>query len=230
MPGDRKDVTLVSDRARRRPTRAALAAGTLIGALALAGCGAGQITQTSDQVAAVEGANATAGQIAVRNATFEFDGPVEGDAVHAVGADAPLSMTIVNTGAELDRLVSASSPVATTVQITGDMRVSGGQALAVRGAPAAPAPAPADAAAAPGEEATPGEEPATGTTPEAAAVAPLPIDEGTPGVANIVLSGLREDIQAGRTYPLVLTFERAGELRFEVPVANPDTLRESGHA
>jgi copper(I)-binding protein len=229
MPGDRKDVTLVSDRARRRPTRAALAAGTLVGALALAGCGAGQITQTSDQVAAVEGANASAGQIAVRNATFEFDGPVEGDAVHPVGGDAPLAMAIVNSGAELDRLVSASSPVATTVQITGDLRIPGGQALAVEGAPAAAAPAPAAPADAADAATTPGEAPATGTEPEAA-VAPLPVDEGVPGVANIVLSGLREDIQAGRTYPLVLTFERAGEVRFEVPVANPDTLRESGHA
>ncbi|OZM82681.1 hypothetical protein [Pseudonocardia sp. MH-G8] len=213
----------MSDRASRRPTRAALAVGTLIGALALAGCGAGQVTQTSEQVAAVEGANATAGPIAVRNATVEYDGPVEAGIVHRAGGDAALTMAIVNSGAELDRLVSASSPVATTVQVNGDMRIPGGQALAVRGAPATPAPAPAEAAA-------PDQEQAPDAAPQAGAVAPLPVDEGVPGVANIVLSGLQEDIQAGLTYPLVLTFERAGEVRFEIPVANPEALREDGHA
>jgi copper(I)-binding protein len=223
----------VSDRARPRPTRAALVVGALIGALALAGCGAGQITQTSDQVAAVEGASAGTGQIAVRNATFEFDGPSEGDAVYPVGGDAPLEMAIVNTGPKLDRLVAASSPIASSVQITGDMRVPGGQVLTVTGAPApvvaAPQPDGAEAPAAP-PTAPPaaGEVPAVvpEATPEAEAPAALPVDEGEPGLASIVLTGLTEDIQAGRTYPLVLTFERGGEVRFEVPVANPNTLRE----
>ncbi len=219
----------MSDRARPRPTRAALVVGALIGALALAGCGAGQITQTSDQVAAVEGANAGTGQIAIRNATFEFDGPVEGAAVYAVGGNAPLEMAIVNTGADMDRLVGASSPIASSVQITGDMRIPGGQVLTVTGAPA-----PVVAAPQPGGAEAPAEQPAAGEapavtpepTPEAEAPAALPVDEGEPGLASIVLTGLTEDIQAGRTYPLVLTFERGGEVRFEVPVANPNTLRE----
>jgi copper(I)-binding protein len=228
----------VSDRARPRPTRAALVVGALIGAVALAGCGAGQITQTSDQVAAVEGANAGTGQIAVRNATFEFDGPAEGDAVYPVGGNAPLEMAIVNTGAEMDRLVGASSPIASSVQVTGDMRIPGGQVLTVTGAPApvvaAPQPSGAAAPDAAAGEAPAAEAPAAGeapaaipeATPEADAPAALPVDEGEPGLASIVLTGLTEDVQAGRTYPLVLTFERGGEVRFEVPVANPNTLRE----
>lgn len=250
----------MSDRARPRPTRAALVVGAAIAAVALAGCGAGQITQTSRQVAAVEGANASAGRIDVRNAMIEFDGPAHGDAVHPAGGDAPLEMVIVNSGAEVDRLVAASSPIAASVQVSGVLRIPGGQALRIEGAPAAaPAPAPAAtgepgatdepgataepgatgeprATAEPGTTPTPGATlaPSPGEAPAAAlptdAVAPPPVDEGEPGVGNIVLTGLREDVQAGRTYPLVLTFERAGELRFEVPVALPAALREDGHA
>jgi len=227
----------VSDRARPRPTRAALAVGALIGAVALAGCGAGQVAGTSEQVAAVEGAGAEAGQIAVRNATIEFDSPVEGAAIYPEGGTAPLMMAIVNTGTEMDRLVGARSPIASSVQISGDLRIPGGQVLTVEGAPAPVAPPPPAEGA---SEATPGAtaeptpeataEPAPGDTAEATGAAPLPIDEGRPGLANIVLTGLTEDIQAGRNYPVVLTFERAGEVNFEIPVASPDVLREdAGH-
>jgi copper(I)-binding protein len=242
----RKDVTQVSD---PRRNRAQLVIGALIAAVAVAGCGAGQITQTSSQVAAVEGASATSGQIAVRNAMIEFDEAAHGAAIYPIGGSAPLQMVIVNTGTELDRLVAASSPVAESVQISGVLRIPGGQALTVEGAPT-PLVAPAAATATP--SATTGAAPSTSTpttapsptapstaapstsapptgAPAAAAepapVAP-PAAQGEPGAGNIVLTGLREDIQAGLTYPLILTFERAGEVRFDVPVANPDKLRE----
>jgi copper(I)-binding protein len=218
----RKDVTPVSDRARPRRTRAPLVVGALIASVALAGCGAGQITQTSRQVAAVEGANAGAGQIAVRNATIEFDAPAHGDAVYPAGADAPLHMTIVNAGTEVDRLVAASSPVASSVQVSGVLRIPGGQTLAIEGAPAPlPTPLPAGATTAPPPAGTPATALPTPAAP--------PAEEAEAGVGNIVLTGLREDVQAGRSYPLVLTFERAGDVRFDVPVANPDTLREDQH-
>lgn len=241
----RKDVTQVSD---PRRNRAQLVIGALIAAVAVAGCGAGQITQTSRQVAAVEGASATGGQISVRNAMIEFDEAAHGAVIHPIGGSAPLQMVIVNTGAEVDRLVAASSPVAESVQISGVLRIPGGQALTVEGAPAAlAAPSPAEAAPATTPSATPGAAPSTSTpttapstpapptsTPAPAAqpapVAPPPVAQGAPGVGNIVLTGLREDVQAGLTYPLILTFERAGEVRFDVPVANPDKLREDGHA
>jgi copper(I)-binding protein len=229
----------VSDRARPRRNRAPLVLGALIAAVALAGCSSGQITQTSSQVAAVEGANAGAGQIAVRNAMIEFEEPAHGAAIYPAGSDAPLQMTIVNSGAEVDRLVAASSPVAASVQINGVLRIPGGQALTIQGA-AAPAAAPAPAEAGPpatpepsAAEPSPAEPPSTETPATALPTEPVaapPVDEGQPGVGNIVLTGLREDVQAGRTYPLVLTFERAGEVRFDIPVANPDTLREDEHA
>jgi copper(I)-binding protein len=224
----RKDVTQVSD---PRRNRAQLVIGALIAAVAVAGCGAGQITQTSRQVAAVEGANATSNQIAVRNAMIEFDEPAHGAAIYPIGGSAPLEMVIVNSGAEVDRLVAASSPVAASVEISGVLRIPGGQALTIEGAPAA-APAPAEAAppAAPGATPGPTPTPAPPTSAPAAAE-PAPAAqpsaaEGESGAGHIVLTGLREDVQAGMTYPLILTFERAGEVRFDVPVANPDSLRE----
>jgi copper(I)-binding protein len=226
----RKDVTLVSD---PRRNRAQLVIGALIAAVAVAGCGAGQITQTSRQVAAVEGANATSGPISIRNATIEFDEPAEGSAIYPVGGNAPLELVIVNSGAELDRLVAASSPVATSVQISGVLRIPGGRALNIEGAPApVVAPPPAEGVPAGTPESAPGATPPTTAPPATAEPIPAapPVAEGEAGVGNIVLTGLREDVQAGLTYPLILTFERAGEVRFDVPVANPDTLRKDGHA
>ena len=40
-----------------------------------------------------------------------------------------------------------------------------------------------------------------------------------------MLTGLREDIQAGLSYEIVLTFERAGQVRVMLPVANPSETR-----
>jgi len=238
-----------------RRNRARLVIGALIAAVAITGCGAGQITQTARQVAAVEGANATAGPIAVRNAMIEFDEPAHGAVVYPAGGNAPLQMVIANSGAQVDRLVAASSPVATSVQVSGVLRIPGGQSLRIEGAPAeavaaaapaegAPAgpgavptaeptaePTEAPAAGAPAAEApeagaAPAEQPAAGDP--AAAVEQPPTEES--GVGHIVLTGLREDVQPGLTYPLVLTFERAGEVRVDVPVESPDTLRaEAAH-
>ena len=39
--------------------------------------------------------------------------------------------------------------------------------------------------------------------------------------AQVVLTGLKSDLQVGPTYPVVLTFERAGSVTLQVPVANP---------
>jgi periplasmic copper chaperone A len=41
---------------------------------------------------------------------------------------------------------------------------------------------------------------------------------------RIVLVGLRSPVSAGLRYPVVFDFERAGELRLDLPVENPRTL------
>jgi copper(I)-binding protein len=246
---------------RIRPTGAALVAGALIGAVALAGCGAGQITQTSTQQSAVGGANGNAGPIALRDVAIAFpEKAPETATVYPRGGTAPLQMTIVNSGAAPDRLVSATSP-AGTVQISGATDIAGGQRVEVEGEPpAAPTPTLAPSgAAAPGATApTAGATAASGSavvpsgsalppTPTAAAtgpaspLAPVPSLSATPGnggfnpagpgqgtVQNpaavnngtqVVLTGLKDDIRSGLTYPVTFTFQKAGDVTVAVPVA-----------
>ena len=262
----------------------------MVGALALAGCGAGQITQTSSQASGVGGASANVGQIAIREAAFAFAGDGKTAAIYQAGSEAPLSMTVVNFGGQVDKLTNVSSPAAESARITGDATIASGRVLLVEGLPAGepagapgeaapgattgpgasaqatagpgasaqatpapgasaqatPAPgASAQAAPAPGAEATPGpteqassaptaganpgSRPAPATAgPEAAATAAAGAAAPSSGVvtpgttrAQVVLTGLKSDLQVGPTYPVVLTFERAGSVTLQVPVANP---------
>lgn len=224
---------------RIRPTGAAVVLGAMIGAVALAGCGAGQVTQTSGQSAAVGGANAGTSEVVVRDARIEFADEVEGGNVYDRGSDAPLLMSIVNTGAEADRLVSASSPAASSVRISGEAEVPGGQVLVVSEPAASTTPAAPATPAVPG--ATASAAPSVPARPEAGQTPPPPASRPTAGSspsgsptdtadgqreAQIVLIGLREDVRAGITYPLVLTFARTGEIRLDVPVGNPSVPRE----
>lgn len=98
-------------------------------AIALGGCGAGQIAQTAEQVSTSGGAVGQAGSILVRDAQFTFDGPIPGDAVYQPGDDATLQVTIVNEARDADRLIDVRSPVAASSRIVGEARVPGGQTL-----------------------------------------------------------------------------------------------------
>jgi hypothetical protein len=86
-------------------------------AAVLTGCGAGQITQTDTQTASIDGANATVGQIAVRDTYLAFPNNPQG--VYQPGSTARLVVTIVNTGLPDDTLVKAASPGAASVTIDG---------------------------------------------------------------------------------------------------------------
>ncbi|MCW2717106.1 copper chaperone PCu(A)C [Pseudonocardia sp.] len=204
-----------------RTRRTGVAAiGVVIGALALAGCGAGQITQTSTQVSAVGGAQATVGSIAIRDAQFEYTA-AKGASIYTRGGDAPLQMTIVNSAGTDDKLVSASSPVAQSVQVSGNPTIVGGRVLLVEGQPVA--------AAGPSTGATSAATPTSGAAAPTSAAAPTaPGDE--PKGAQIVLTGVNQEIRPGLTYPLTLTFQRAGTVTFNVPVGNPNTPRTESAA
>lgn len=195
----------MSRTARIRPTRASLLTGALIGALALTGCGAGQVAGTAGQISAATGANVNAGTISVRDAVIIYGEQVEGDAVYARGADAPLSMTITNQGTEPDRIVAASSPWASKVTVSGTSEVPGGRALVVEG-----------------DIAVTGADAPKGAPP----IKPNTAPEGGLGT-EIVLTDLLDDLRAGLTYEVVLTFERAGEVRLQVPVGNTPEPRDA---
>ncbi len=146
----------------RHPARivtAALVAGGCA-ALALAGCSAGQITQTSGQVSAVPGANVTAGAIALRNLLVQYNG-IGG---YPAGGDAPLVVRIFNDGATPVKLVGVRADEATVVTLVG--------VPTPQGSPAPVSPSPA---ASPSESAAPSPspsgEPAASATPSATASA-----------------------------------------------------------
>ncbi len=52
---------------------------------------------------------------------------------------------------------------------------------------------------------------------------PPPASTTPPGTdtVRVVLTGLLSPVSAGFSYPVVFTFEQAGELRLELPVGNP---------
>ena len=94
--------------------------------LAAASCGAGQITQTSDQVSAVNGSSLEIGHIQVHNIYLDHD---PGDPVDR----ARLAFTVVNTSGSLtDRLVSIESPAAAVNILAppGALTLAPGTALA----------------------------------------------------------------------------------------------------
>lgn len=101
----------------------------LIVSVALAGCGAGQLAQTSTMVSGVDGAVARSGQMLLRDAVFVYRPPVAGGAVYQVGDDPPLQFTLVNDGPHQDRLVGIRSGVAADFVIAGDTTMIGRQSL-----------------------------------------------------------------------------------------------------
>ncbi|MGM1065098.1 hypothetical protein [Saccharothrix sp. Mg75] len=114
---------------RRLAVVAALATGL---GLFAAGCGAGQITQTDQQVAAVNGASGQAGTVTVRDAQFLF--PAQHGA-YEEGEDAPIVVVIANNGFEADRLLAVTSESAEPAQIEGDVELEAGSSILGGGDP-----------------------------------------------------------------------------------------------
>ncbi|RRO17369.1 copper chaperone PCu(A)C [Saccharopolyspora rhizosphaerae] len=111
---------------------AALGLGAVV---ALAGCSAGQVTETDTQVAAVNGGSGDAKQVAVRNATLAF--PPQG-AFYRAGSSAPVQVVLSNEGPN-DKLVQVSSPYAASGQVSGTTDLPSNTALHATGPSAQPA-------------------------------------------------------------------------------------------
>lgn len=118
-----REGTVVARNARLARLRLIPAVGAAL-ALSLAGCAAGQIAQTAQQVAAIDGANASAGPLGVRDVRLA---PTEENAYPA-GADVPLKLWVSNTSLNPDTLSAVSTPAAETVEISGAAEF-GGQSL-----------------------------------------------------------------------------------------------------
>jgi len=197
-------------------------------AVVLTGCGAGQITQTDTQSSGVNGANANAGPIALRD--VQLAAPNNTPGAYPPGANAVLVATIVNTGLTSDTLVGVTSPVAANVLINGsptggaslpgNFAVASGQDPddATSTEPSSPPPSgPASATSSP----------AGSTSPSASAGAtPAQPRPSSPGRISIVLTGIKSvngaSLRSGMTVPITFYFAHAGQVTIpNVPIGAP---------
>ncbi|MBP2321302.1 copper(I)-binding protein [Kibdelosporangium banguiense] len=211
-------------------------------ALALAGCGAGQISQTAGMEPAVNGSNGNAGPIAVRDIQLAY--PEHG--VYESGSDAVILGTIVNAGQADDELVAVTSPAGTVV-VTGDKSLPPGRSLIAElpvggrlsNTPVATTPSnPATTiggttttgATTSGSQtsgsATSGSQTtgSSATTSTTATTTSAPAAPKTIGKVTIVLTKLKEEVRSGKTVELVFAF-RNSQVTLIVPIAVPTTPR-----
>jgi copper(I)-binding protein len=116
-------------RSNRRSSRVAeLAAGGLIGAVALAGCSAGQLSQTASQESAVDGNSAVINNVALRNVRIQAQ---QNSDFLRPGATVDLVLVVVNQSPDVtDKLVGISTDIG-TVTVTGDPTLPVGGTLFV---------------------------------------------------------------------------------------------------
>jgi periplasmic copper chaperone A len=96
--------------------------------LVLVGCGAGQITQTDRQVAAVDGTFGDAGNsIALRNVLIPY--PHNPGGTYPAGSSVPVLLAIINQGSSADELVGVTSPAASQVLVMGTTQIPPGTTI-----------------------------------------------------------------------------------------------------
>ncbi|MEU4411943.1 hypothetical protein AB0G00_08655 [Nocardia salmonicida] len=207
-----KAVTAQSAR-RRMVTVAALAAAA---GIALTGCSAGQITQTSSQEAAINGNHAEVGEIALRNVHIVYP---EADAEHDKGGKAKLSLSIINNSEIItDELTSVSTDLG-QIKITGPngdpkFVLKPQQTVFVGTGETKPA-------AADDHHGTTSAAPTTTTSAAptgAAAGVDIPSNDPVKVPATIEITGLTKDIVPGLTYNVTFNFKDAGTVQVSVPV------------
>ncbi|SFO35610.1 Copper(I)-binding protein [Amycolatopsis rubida] len=224
MKGKDSDVRLQN----RRVLGAGVSA--LGAALVLAGCGAGQITQTDTQQPAVNGTYAQVKTIVLRDAAVQY--PAQGPG-YAAGSSAPLTLTVINQGQKDDKLVSVTSEGASgPAQISGDSAIVAGHSLVIGPADAVEQGAPPQAESANSTPASetdqaPSSAPASSanSAPGSASNAPQAGENGGAasqlGTGKVVLPGLKQPLWPGATIKVTFTFQNAGPIVVELPVAAP---------
>ncbi len=181
----------ISPRKRLAPAIAA----ALTCALALTGCAAGQRAQTANEFSVIDGVNANAGTMGLRDVGLEAPKPTG----YIIGDNASLLLTMVNNGRTDDTLTAVSSPSAAGVSFGGLTTASPG---------AAPSPS-ASASVLPVSTPIP--------IPAGHSVS---VGEGAgDGVdATITLEKLTAPLISGQSLTVTFTFSQAGTVTFRIPV------------
>jgi copper(I)-binding protein len=229
-----------------RALRAATMGALLLSPVAITACSAGQVSQTATQNRDKVGPEATVGDITLRQITLAY--PQDG--LYAAGDDAELQMAIINGDTEADTLVGIEGEAFDGVVVSGQATpvpaVPGSPSAAAETVPAEPTPAatvpPAtepEAATTPGATPTvpaPPTVPTTPPAPSASTQVQIPVPAGSTvflggsSGATVELADLAEELTAGETIQVTLTFERAGEVTVPVLVATPERSLPRGEA
>jgi acyl-CoA synthetase (AMP-forming)/AMP-acid ligase II len=185
-------------------TALALAAGA---ALTMSACSAGQITQTSTQVAAINGSNVDAGAIALRNVHVIY--PNSEEYSIEPGGTAQLGFTIVNLDPYVgDALTGISTDFAASV--TGAEFEIPPQSSVIAGASESTA----DLVEQVDESSQAGD---TEETPAPASAS----------IETVELVNLSEGVRPGLTIPVTFSFAEAGDVVLSVPIdAGPELPRD----
>ncbi|SEP25589.1 hypothetical protein [Amycolatopsis saalfeldensis] len=199
-------------------------------ALVLAGCGAGQITQTDTQQPAVNGTYAQVKTIVLRDAAVQY--PAQG-AAYSAGQSAPLTLTLVNQGPKDDKLVSVTSDATDgPATVSGSTAIVAGHSLVIgpsdaieatnqQDAPSSSS-VPSSNTAPPSDTAPPS---STGETAAPTSSAPTQV-----GVGSVVLQNLKQPLWPGQTIKVTFTFQNAGPVVVTLPVAAPAHDQAQGNA
>ncbi|MGY1830736.1 copper chaperone PCu(A)C [Geodermatophilus sp. SYSU D01180] len=185
-----------------RALRAAVMGALVLSPVALGACSAGQVSQTGTQDRDKVGPQAQVEDILLRQVLIAYP---ENER-YEEGDDAELILTIVNASNEDDTLTG----------IEGEG--FDGVVVSASGTSAVPAPT------------------VPGATPTASSRVSLdvPADSalyiGREDGATVTLQDLGEELTAGQTLTLTLTFEQAGEITTQALVAGPDEEIERGES
>ncbi|MEU0529258.1 hypothetical protein [Amycolatopsis tolypomycina] len=229
----------------RLQNRRVLGAGVLAlgAALVLAGCGAGQITQTDSQQPAVNGTHAQVKTIDLRNAAVQY--PKSGPG-YAAGATPALTLTIVNRGTQDDSLVSVTTEDGGQATIDGSKTIVAMHSLVIGPDDAvestneaqATSSAPTSSPAAPTSSGTPTSSssatnsPGNNLTASPTSEVPSSGPAATPtapekvGQATVTLPALKQPLWPGQVIKVTFVFQNAGPVTVDLPVAAPAHVTE----
>jgi hypothetical protein len=211
--------------------------------LGIVGCSAGQVAQTAEMPPAVNGNMGQVGKLMLRNVQVAF--PDNGEA-YTEGDDAPLLLTIANTGAagQVQIIGNASIPANSALQVVrpGDNPAASSSAPSSSSASssAASSSSASSESSAPGTTGssssaeTTGSAPSTATsgsgTPSSsgsAAVTTTTEESATDvvGTISLLITGLTGDLPFGKTVPVTFEFAKSGKVTITLPVGAPTTAR-----
>ena len=203
---------------RVRLTSAALGLGAVV---ALAGCSAGQVTETDTQVAAVPGGSGDVNGIGVRNATLVFP---TGQGRYGPGSSAPLQAVLINSGAQDDKLVQVTSSFANSVQVGQTTELPSNSSLHTDGAPSQSGQTSQGAQPSQSGQPSQGAQPSQSGQPSQQQ-APSQGSATDERQVSITLNGLTQQITPGVTVPVTFVFAKAGPVTVQVPIGEDSSPR-----